>query len=56
MASKSDEYRARAAECEDQAASAADDEVKFQFREFARQWREMAKRLDEDGPFGRRHA
>jgi hypothetical protein len=38
--------RAKAVQCEEHAASANRFEVKVQHREFARQWRSMAERLE----------
>jgi len=39
-------YRAKAAECDQHAASASDPTIKLQYRALARQWREMAEIAD----------
>ena len=44
---QSDEYEARAKECERAAEIATFPEVKEQYRELARQWRELAGRARE---------
>jgi hypothetical protein len=41
MMSKSKEYRALAEECDQHAASAHDPDIKNQFQERARRWREL---------------
>jgi hypothetical protein len=46
MASRADAYRANAAECVRQAASTRDPDIKAQFPDLARQWREMAELAD----------
>jgi hypothetical protein len=46
MASRADTYRANAAECVRQAASTRDPDIKAQFPDLARQWREMAELAD----------
>lgn len=46
MQTKADEYRARAQECVERAASARHPEIKRQFEELARQWWEMATRVE----------
>jgi hypothetical protein len=46
VASKAEEYRAKAAECDQRAASIRDAKVKAQYQELARQWRELAKQAD----------
>jgi hypothetical protein len=46
MASRADTYRANAAECDRQAASTCDPDIKAQFPDLARQWREMAELAD----------
>ena len=46
MTSQSDEYRARAMECQKGADEARDPAIKTQFQELARQWREMAVQVD----------
>jgi hypothetical protein len=42
MSLRSDDYRARAAECQERAKVARDPEVRRQFEELAHQWAEMA--------------
>jgi hypothetical protein len=44
--SKADEYRAKAAECDHRAAATSDIDIKEQFEDLARQWREMAKQAE----------
>ena len=46
MASRAEEYRGHANECDQRAATARDSEVRSQFEELARQWREMANQID----------
>ena len=46
MISKADEYRAKAAECDQRAAATPDVDIKQQFEDLARQWREMAKQTE----------
>jgi hypothetical protein len=46
MAAKADEYRVKASECELRAGQVVDPETRWQFRDMARQWREMAERRD----------
>jgi hypothetical protein len=46
VSSRAEEYRAHANECDRRAATARDPEVKSQFDELARQWREMANQID----------
>ena len=46
MQTKADEYRAKAQECIENAASARHPEIKRQFEELARQWWEMATQVD----------
>ena len=46
MPSRQEEFRARAAECEELAKQARDPEVKRQYEDLARQWRELADRAD----------
>jgi hypothetical protein len=43
VVSKADEYRAKAVECDQRAASAR---TQAQFQELARQWKELAKQDD----------
>jgi hypothetical protein len=42
-------YRTKAAECEQKAKKARDPEVKRDFFELARQWREVAEQIERDG-------
>ena len=71
MASKSDEYRKRAQEAEDWAKNTQDPATRQKFEQTARNWRELADRVESGGgglridvemppsdPFGRdyRHA
>ena len=49
MASKAEEYRAKAAECEQRAASIRDAEIKAHYHELARQWGEMANQIERKG-------
>jgi hypothetical protein len=49
MATKAEEYRANAVECDRRAAATRDIEVKVQFQELARRWRDMAKQADMTG-------
>jgi hypothetical protein len=49
VTSKSEEYRAKAAECDQRAASIRDTEVKAHYQELARQWREMANQIERMG-------
>ena len=44
--SKPEQFRARAAECEQRAAASRDPEVKRQYQELARQWHELAEQAD----------
>ncbi len=46
MVSKADEYRAKAAECQECAMLAHDAEAKRIFQELARGWRQLAERFD----------
>jgi hypothetical protein len=46
MTSKTKEYQAKARECEQQAKEAALGLRKQVYAEFARQWREMAERVE----------
>ena len=43
MSAKAEEYRVKAADCDKQAAAASDPDIKAQFREFARLWRQVAE-------------
>jgi hypothetical protein len=47
VASKVEEYRAKAAECDQHAASIRDANVRAQYQELARQWRELARQADQ---------
>jgi hypothetical protein len=42
MSVKADEYRVLASDCDKQAELATDPDVRASFREFARQWRQLA--------------
>src|SRR5262249_27212988 len=46
MAAKADEYRLKASDCELRARQANDPEIRWQFADMARQWREMAEPWD----------
>ncbi len=46
--SKADEYRAKAEECEQQAASAHDSQIKAQLRDLAQQWRKLAMTAEDN--------
>jgi hypothetical protein len=46
MATKGDEYRLKASECELRARQAVDPEIRWQFTDMARQWCEMAEQRD----------
>jgi len=46
MAAKADEYRLKASECESRARQVGDPEIRWQFADMARQWREMAEQWD----------
>ena len=46
MQSRADEYRAKALECKESAASARDPDIKRQFEELARQWWQMASLIE----------
>jgi hypothetical protein len=46
MASKAEEYRVKAAECDRRAASIRNVEVQKQYQQLIRQWLELAKRAD----------
>ena len=46
VASRAEEYRGHANECDQRAATARNSEVRSQFEELARQWREMANQID----------
>jgi hypothetical protein len=46
MASKAEEYRVKAAECDHHAASVRNVEVQKQYQELICQWLELAKRAD----------
>jgi hypothetical protein len=47
---RTDDYLARAAECDRLATTAADAEMKRQFAEIARHWRELAKSIESVHP------
>jgi len=51
--SKADEYRAKAEECEQQAASAHDPQIKAQLRDLAGQWRKLAMTAEDNRRIGR---
>jgi hypothetical protein len=51
--SKADEYRAKAEECEQQAASAHDPQIKAQLRDLAGQWSELAMTAEDNRRIGR---
>jgi hypothetical protein len=44
--SRADEYRAKAAECDHRAAATPYSDIKEQFEDLARSWREMAKQAE----------
>ena len=46
MASKAEEYRVKAAECDHRAASIRNVEIQKQYQDLIRQWLELAKRAD----------
>jgi hypothetical protein len=46
VTSKADEYRAKARECEENAAQTRDSFLKEQFLEVAKKWRQMAEYED----------
>jgi hypothetical protein len=50
MTSKTEEYQAKARECEQQAKEAAQGLQKQLYAEFARQWREMAEQAETPRP------
>ncbi len=47
MASRADNYLARATECEVAANSATDSKVRQTYEELARQWRDLARQIEE---------
>jgi hypothetical protein len=49
VTSKAEEYRAKAAECEQHAESIRDAYIKGHYQELARQWREMAEQIERMG-------
>jgi hypothetical protein len=49
MSVKAEEYRVKAADCDRQAEATIDPDIKAQFREFARLWRQVAEAA-ETGP------
>lgn len=48
MSSKSETYRARAAQCELMGERNRDPTLKAQYLELARQWRELAQQAEQD--------
>jgi hypothetical protein len=44
--SRADEYRTKAAECDHRAAATPYSDIKEQFEDLARSWREMAKQAE----------
>ena len=52
MISKADQYRTKAVECDKRVAVALDADIKEQFEDLARQWREMAKQVERMFPVG----
>jgi hypothetical protein len=46
MASQADGYRAKAVECDKSAASTRDPDMKSQFEDLARRWRELAALIE----------
>jgi hypothetical protein len=50
MTSKTEEYQAKARECEQQAKEATRGLQKQVYAEFARQWREMAEQVEASRP------
>jgi hypothetical protein len=46
MSPRTEEYRTKAAQCDENARQARDPEVKGQFEKLARQWIEMANQAD----------
>ena len=46
MQSKADEYRAKAQECKETAASTRDPDIKKQFQVLAQQWWAMAQQIE----------
>jgi hypothetical protein len=46
MVTRAQQYRAKAAECDQRAATTEHADIKEQFEELARQWRDMADQID----------
>jgi hypothetical protein len=46
VVTRAQQYRAKAAECDQRAATTEHADIKEQFEELARQWRDMAEQID----------
>jgi hypothetical protein len=53
MTEQAEQFRRKAIECEQRAEAAPDDRIATQLLEIAKQWRQLADRIERHSPFGR---